>query len=115
MIFSFLKNISFNTFFFFSYFEKTIATIIGSKFIKTNNTDDPIVFNTSIDNELAYIYYLLVHKKYKKERVLKWIDKIRENSLESSFINKIKMPSRQLEEMNFIIEAIDDYIKNVKS
>lgn len=89
--------------------EKTNAVMV------TVNTDDPIVFNTSIDNELAYIYYLLVHKKYKKERVLKWIDKIRENSLESSFIKKIKLPSRQLEEMNFIIEAIDDYIKNVKS
>lgn len=88
--------------------EKTNAVMV------TVNTDDPIVFNTSIDNELAYIYYLLVHKKYKKERVLRWIDKIRENSLESSFIKKVKMPSQQLAEMNSIIESIDDFIKNVK-
>jgi hypothetical protein len=34
---------SFNTFFLFSYLEKRIATIIGVKFIKINNTDEPVV------------------------------------------------------------------------
>ena len=89
--------------------EKTNAVMV------TVNSDDPIVFNTSIDNELAYIYYLLVHKKYKKERVLRWIDKVRENSLESSFIKNAKMPSRQLAEMNSIIDDIDDFIKNART
>ena len=78
----------------------------------TVNTDDPIVFNTSIENELSYIYYLLVHKKYKKERVLKWIDKIRQNSLESSFIKKIKLPSQQLKEIRYILKDIDEFLKN---
>lgn len=78
----------------------------------TVNTDDPIVFNTSIENELSYIYYLLVHKKYKKERVLKWIDKIRQNSLESSFIKNIKLPSQQLKEIRYILKDIDEFLKN---
>lgn len=78
----------------------------------TVNTDDPIVFNTSIENELSYIYYLLVHKKYKKERVLKWIDKIRQNSLESSFIKNIKLPSQQLYEIKSILNDIDKFLKN---
>ena len=34
---------SFNTFFLFSYLEKNIATIIGIRFIKINNTDEPVV------------------------------------------------------------------------
>lgn len=88
--------------------EKTNAVMV------TVNTDDPIVFNTSIENELAYIYYLLVNKKYKKERVLKWIDKIRQNSLESSFIKNIKRPSQQLFEMISILEDIEDFLKNAK-
>ena len=86
--------------------EKTNAVMV------TVNTDDPIVFNTSIENELSYIYYLLVHKKYKKERVLKWIDKIRQNSLESSFIKNIKLPSQQLYEIRSILNDIDEFLKN---
>ena len=88
--------------------EKTNAVMV------TVNTDDPIVFNTSIENELAYIYYLLVNKKYKKERVLKWIDKVRQNSLESSFIKNVKKPSQQLYEINLILEDIEDFLKNAK-
>lgn len=41
--FSRYKNMSFNTFFLFSYLEKNIATIIGIRFIKINNTDEPVV------------------------------------------------------------------------
>lgn len=88
--------------------DKTNAVMV------TVNTDDPIVFNTSIENELSYIYYLLVNKKYKKERVLKWIDKIRQNSLESSFIKNIKKPSEQLYEINSILKDIEDFFKNEK-
>lgn len=88
--------------------QKTNAVMV------TVNTDDPIVFNTSIENELSYIYYLLVHKKYKKERVLKWIDKIRQNSLESSFVKNIKLPSQQLYEIRSILKDIDEVLKNGK-
>lgn len=88
--------------------EKTNAVMV------TVNTDDPIVFNTNIENELSYIYYALVHKKYKKERILHWIDKIRQNSMDSSFIKEVKKPSRQLEEMNIIIKYIEKFLKNEK-
>lgn len=88
--------------------QKTNAVMV------TVNTDDPIVFNTSIENELSYIYYLLVHKKYKKERVLKWIDKIRQNSLESSFVKNIKLPSQQLYEIRSVLKDIDEVLKNGK-
>lgn len=43
VIFSFCKNIFLIICFFFSYFANIIATIIGTKFIKINNIDEPIV------------------------------------------------------------------------
>lgn len=52
----------------------------------TINTDDPIVFNTNISNEYAYIFYALLEKGYSREEAISWIDRIRENGLTSSFI-----------------------------
>ncbi len=52
----------------------------------TINTDDPVVFNTCLSNEFAYIFYVLQDKGYSREDILKWIDRIRENGMKSSFI-----------------------------
>ena len=46
--------------------------------------------------------------------VLKWIDKIRQNSLESSFVKNIKLPSQQLYEIRSILKDIDEVLKNGK-
>lgn len=65
------------------------------------NTDDPSVFNTNLSNEFAYIFYSLVEKGYSKEKVLKWIDKIRQHGMDSSFIKD----DSDIDE-NYIIEII---------
>ncbi len=64
----------------------------------TINTDDPIIFNTNINNEYAYIYYALLDRGYAREDILSWIDKVRELGYRTSFIdssprdeNKISM------------------------
>lgn len=56
----------------------------------TINSDDPTVFNTNVENEIAYIYYLLISKGYSRENILRWIDKVREYGLNSSFIRNMK-------------------------
>ena len=54
--------------------------------LATINSDDPIVFSTNVENEMAYIYYALLNKGCKREEALEWIDKIRKHGIDSSFI-----------------------------
>lgn len=72
----------------------------------TINSDDPVVFNTNSENEIAYVYYALLHNGYDKERVLKWIDKVRCYGMESSFIKVEKSPVQQIREMKQLLERI---------
>lgn len=51
------------------------------------NSDDPAVFNTNVSNELAYIYYGMLEKGISREAALLWIDRVRRNGLNSSFIH----------------------------
>lgn len=51
------------------------------------NSDDPAVFNTNVSNELAYIYYGMLEKGISREAALLWIDRVRKNGLNSSFIH----------------------------
>lgn len=76
----------------------------------TVNSDDPLVFNTSSENELAYVYHALTYQGYKKESILKWIDKVREMGVDSSFVKNVKLPSQQIREISKIIEQIDELI-----
>lgn len=46
--------------------------------------------------------------------IQKWIDKIRQNSLESSFVKNIKLPSQQLYEIRSVLKDIDEVLKNGK-
>lgn len=78
----------------------------------TINSDDPVVFNTNVENELAYIYHALVHHGYGKEQILQWMDKVRQFGLDSSFVKKIKKPSQQVKEIKQILEEISDYFKH---
>ena len=81
----------------------------------TINSDDPVVFNTNTENEMAYIYYSLVHEGYQKEKILEWMEKVRRYGMETSFIRKIKKPSQQIKEINQIIDSVDQYLKNVST
>lgn len=73
------------------------------------NSDDPSVFNSTLSNEFAYIYYSLINEGYPKELVLKWMDKIREYGVNSSFIGDKKFT---LEETIF---ELDDIINKLNS
>lgn len=76
--------------------------------IVTINTDDPAVFNTNINNEFAYIFYSLLHRGYDRSSALKWIDDVRRNGIESSFIkDENKSIYRIVEEIDQIIEKIN--------
>lgn len=77
----------------------------------TINSDDPAVFNTNVENEMAYIYYALEHSGYSKEDILKWIDKIRQFGLDASFIQKEKKVWESLKEISEILDAIKKEVK----
>lgn len=75
--------------------------------IITVNSDDPIVFNTSTSNELAYIFYLLCYKGYSRDSVLKWIDKIRNWGMDTSFVQQEKQErTKMIHEIEQIIEDL---------
>ena len=59
---------------------------VSNHIISTINTDNPGVFSTTLSNQFGYIEQLLLDSGYSKEQVLKWIDLIRENGINSSFI-----------------------------
>ena len=73
----------------------------------TVNSDDPAVFNTNVENELAYVYYALEHAGCAKEDVLHWIDKIRQNGMDGSFISKVKECRTLLEEIGDILDLLE--------
>lgn len=75
----------------------------------TINSDDPVIFSTNTENELAYIYYALVYKGYTKERVLRWIDKVRQMGIDSSFIKEEISASQQYREIERLLDEIEQY------
>lgn len=60
------------------------------------NSDDPLVFNTNVENELALVYHALNHQGFDRETVLQWIDKVRQYGMDSSFIRKVKSADEQM-------------------
>lgn len=81
----------------------------GHHVMVTVNSDDPAVFNTNVENELAYIYYAMESRGYAKEDVIGWIDKVRQNGLDASFIQKVKSAEVQLKEIDCILDQLRRY------
>jgi len=73
------------------------------------NTDNPIIFSTNIENELAYVYHSLIHIGYGRESVLEWIDKVRRMGMNSSFVKTVKKPSQQYREIRELLKSIEEY------
>lgn len=73
----------------------------------TVNSDDPAVFNTNVENELAYIYYAANEFGYSKDVILKWIEHIRKRGMEASFV-------RQEKEIGQILIEIQDMMDRIK-
>ena len=76
----------------------------GQNFIICINSDDPAVFNTNVSNELAYIYYGMLEQNINREAALLWIDQIRKNGLESSFIRHQESDEILLKNLSDLIE-----------
>ncbi|PFL13994.1 hypothetical protein COJ07_29160 [Bacillus cereus] len=76
----------------------------------TINTDDPIVFNTNISNEYAYIFYSLIEKGFSREQSILWIDKIRNNGMTSSFIETENLDNYTLmTQIRSILEFLNEF------
>ncbi len=100
----------------FKSFEDYYITNLSSpekeKVIVTINTDDPVIFDTRINNEYALIYDILMRKeKYSSKEVIDWLDKIRKNSLDYSFIQDRGLNLEELKnEIDYIIEQLRNYL-----
>lgn len=70
------------------------------------NSDDPAVFNTNVSNELAYIYYGMLEKNISREVALLWIDKIRRNGMNSSFIHHQETDMLLMKNLAALIQAM---------
>lgn len=70
------------------------------------NSDDPAVFNTNVSNELAYIYYGMLEQNISREAALLWIDRIRRNGLDSSFIHHRESDELLVKKLNELIKSM---------
>lgn len=80
----------------------------GHHALVTVNSDDPAVFNTNVENELAYIYYAAENEGYSMEGILNWIDKIRQSGMDASFIRNEKSARQILIEIETIMQFINE-------
>ncbi len=78
----------------------------GHNVFVTVNSDDPAVFNTNVENELAYIYYAAEAQGEAKSDVLEWVDKIRQYGMDASFIQNEKSAEQILAEIQQILWEI---------
>ena len=75
------------------------------------NTDDPGVFSTTLRNQYGYILEILKQQDIPMEKALLWIDQVRKNGLNSTFIyNKRKTKSQILKELTEMKRAIETKI-----
>lgn len=80
----------------------------------TINSDDPLTFNTNTENELAYVYHALTYQGYNKESVLRWIDKIRQMGLDSSFIKRRLTTYEQLREIQGVLKELEQRFPGIE-
>ena len=73
------------------------------------NSDDPAIFNTNVENEMAYIYYAAEELGYSKSEILDWIERIRQQGMDASFIRYEKNAAQLLGE----IQRMMDYIRKI--
>lgn len=76
----------------------------------TINSDDPLIFSTNCENELGYMYHALLSKGYSRERVIEWIDKIRQYGVDSSFVREIRPRNTLLNEIGQILQQIEKIV-----
>lgn len=77
-----------------------------SRVITTVNTDDPSVFNASVANEHALIYFALIHQGCSVEDALAAVDALRRAGLESSFLGPVPAFEQLLDEYEAILPVL---------
>ncbi len=70
------------------------------------NSDDPTVFHTNVSNELAYIYYGMLHKTGDREKTLNWINKVRECGIKASFLQGESTDQQTYDMLEKIVESL---------
>lgn len=70
------------------------------------NSDDPTVFNTNVSNELAYIYYGMLERGVGTETALSWIEKLRKNGIEASFIQRIQTDQQIYDDLEKLVNSM---------
>ncbi|MCK9860481.1 hypothetical protein [Paenibacillus sp. ATY16] len=70
------------------------------------NTDDPIVFNTNISNEFAYLYYGMLYRGVSRSEALSWIENIRKSGMDTSFIRDDVSNYEYLRQLDCLIDAL---------
>lgn len=78
------------------------------KVLSSINTDDPSVFNSTIANEHALIYYSFRSNGHSAEEALNLVDEMRETGLETSFVGSPPSIENLLLEYEQAIRAIKD-------
>lgn len=79
---------------------------IGYHAFVTINSDDPAVFNTNVENELAYIYYAAEAQGFAKSDIIDWVDRIRQYGMDACFVHQEKETVQILIELESIMNAI---------
>ncbi|WP_334075172.1 hypothetical protein [Paenibacillus sp. A14] len=72
------------------------------------NSDDPMIFNTNVSNELVYIYYGMLQQGIGREAALDWIEKLRRSGMETSFIRGTRNRAEYLRILDMTIQALKD-------
>ncbi len=72
----------------------------------TINSDNPAVFSTNVENEMAYIYYAAEEFGSSRSEILEWIDHIRQQGMDASFIKQEKNLPQILSEIQEMMELI---------
>ncbi len=75
----------------------------GKRIMTTVNTDDPSVFNATVPNELAQIYYTLRYHGKTAEEALEEVDIMRETAMRTSFIGEERSAEETLEDYEKIL------------
>lgn len=78
----------------------------GQHIMASINTDDPSVFNSTVANEHAQIYYTLRYHGQSVEAALKEVDAMREIGLRTSFIGQVPAMEQLLQEYEQIVRVL---------
>lgn len=73
------------------------------------NSDDPMVFNTNVSNELVYMYYGMLQQGMGREAALDWIEKLRKAGMDTSFIRGTRSRKQYLHILDITIAALEAY------